>query len=113
SLSNQVTATTNSSGLALVTGLLPYQLNQLTVDPDLLPLDIEVGGVRESVIPYARSGVFIDFPVRRSRNALVVLQQPGGTAVPVGARVTVMPGNQEFIVARRGEVYLMGLQNDN
>jgi len=113
SLSNQVAATTNSSGLALVTGLLPYQLNQLTVDSDLLPLDMEIGGVRESVIPYARSGVFIDFPVRRSRNALVVLQQPGGAVVPVGARVKVTPGNQEFIVARRGEVYLMDLQNDN
>lgn len=29
-------AVTNSKGLALVTGLLPYQLNQLTLDADLL-----------------------------------------------------------------------------
>jgi len=113
SLSNQVTTTTNENGLALVTGLLPYQLNRLTINSDLLPLDTEVGGVLQSIVPYARSGVFVDFPVRRSRNALVVLQQRGGEPVPPGARVTLISSNQEFIVARRGEVYLMDLKDDN
>ncbi len=32
SLSNQVVSTTNSRGLALVTGLLPYQLNKLSLN---------------------------------------------------------------------------------
>ncbi len=113
SLSNQVVAITNSKGLALVTGLLPYQLNQLTLNPDQLPFDVEIRGVRESVVPYARSGAFIDFPVKRSRDALVILQQPGGAPVPAGAAVTVTPGNREFIVARRGEVYLVDLGDDN
>ncbi|MBE0546700.1 MAG: fimbrial biogenesis outer membrane usher protein [Rubrivivax sp.] len=113
SLSNQVVAVTNSKGLALVTGLLPYQLNQLTLDADLLPFGVEIGGVRETVVPYARSGAFIDFPVKRSRDALVVLQQPDGAPVPAGARVTVTPGHQKFIVARRGEVYLVDLADDN
>lgn len=113
SLSNQVVAVTNSQGLALVTGLLPYQLNQLTLDADLLPFDVEIGGIRETVVPYARSGAFVNFPVKRSRDALVVLQQPGGAPVPAGARVTVTPGDQGFVVARRGEVYLLDLSDDN
>lgn len=113
SLSNQVVAVTNSKGLALVTGLLPYQLNQLTLDADLLPFDIDIGGIRETVVPYARSGALISFAVKRSRDALVVLQQPDGAPVPAGARVTVTPGNQDFIVARRGEVYLLDLADDN
>ena len=113
SLSNQVVAVTNSQGLALVTGLLPYQLNQLTLDADLLPFDMDIGGIRETVVPYARSGAFINFPVKRSRDALVVLQQPDGAPVPAGARVTLTPGNQAFIVARRGELYLLDLSDDN
>ncbi len=113
SLSNQVMAVTNSKGLALVTGLLPYQLNQLTLNADSLPFDVEIGGIRETVIPYARSGALINFPVKRSRDALVVLQQPDGAPVPAGARVTVTPVNQEFIVARRGEAYLVDLSDDN
>ncbi len=113
SLSNQVVAVTDHRGTALVTDLLPYQLNALTVDPEKLPLDVEVGSVREAVVPYARSGAFINFPIKRSRNASVVLQQPGGAPVPPGARVTVTPGNLQFIVAKRGEVYLMDLAKDN
>lgn len=112
SLSNQVVAVTDSKGLALVTGLLSYQLNQLTIDADLLPFGVEIGGVRETVVPYARSGAFVDFPVKRSRDALVVLLQADGTPVPAGARVTMSPGNQAFIVARRGEVYLVDLADD-
>ena len=111
--SNQLAATTNGSGLALVPGLLPYQENQLTIDPAELPFDIEIRGVKEMALPYARSGVFVDFPVRRSRNALVLLRQPDGTPVPAGARVTVSPGERQFIVGKRGEAYLMDLVDSN
>jgi outer membrane usher protein len=113
SLSNQVAAITNAKGLALVPGLLPYQFNQLTLSPDQLPFDVDIHGVREMVVPYARSGAFVNFPVKRSRNALLVLIQPGGAPVPAGAHVLVTPGDQEFIVARRGEVYLIDLAAEN
>lgn len=113
SLSNQVVAVTNDDGLALVPRLLPYQANQLTIHPDELPLDVEIRGVRESVIPYARSGVLVDFPVSQSRAALVILQDAGGAPVPAGARVTVLPGHHEFVVYRRGEAYLMDLEDQS
>jgi len=111
--SNQIAATTNSSGLALVPDLLPYQKNQITIEPGELPFDVEIKGVKELAVPYARSGMFVEFPVRRSRNALVVLLQPNGTPVPVGARVTTSPSGMAFIVAKRGQVYLTDLTTDN
>jgi outer membrane usher protein len=110
SRSNQVMATTNSRGLAFVPGLLPYQANVLTVEPDKLPLDVNIGSVRQEVVPYARSGVLLDFPVHRARNVLAILQQADGAPVPLGAHVTVFPGNKEFVVAKRGKVYLMDIQ---
>jgi outer membrane usher protein len=111
SRSSQVMATTNSRGLAVVAGLLPYQENVLTMDPDRLPFDAEIGAVRQSVVPYARSGVLVEFPIRRSRNLLVILHQPGGQPVPPGTRVALSPGQREFVVARRGEVYLIDIQD--
>ena len=113
SLSNQVLARTNSKGLALVTGLLPYQSNKLSLDPDSLPLEAEIGGVHATSIPYARSGAYIEFPVIRSRSALVVLTQTDGSPVPAGARVTLGPGLAEFTVALRGEVYLTDIADEN
>lgn len=111
--SNQVAALTNARGLALVTDLLPYQQNQLTINPDELPFDIEIGGTVKMTTPYARSGVMVDFPVRRTRNARVVLHQASGAPVPAGARVSVRPGNGNFLVGKRGEAYLMDLGNAN
>lgn len=57
--SNQIVATTNGNGLALVSDLLPYQKNQLTIDPGELPFDIEIKGVKEMPLPYARSGLVV------------------------------------------------------
>lgn len=108
--SNQVVAVTNRRGLALVPGLLPYQTNFLTVDPDQLPFDVTIGSVQRVTVPYARSGVLLDFPIHRTRNVMVTLVQSNGTPVPPGARVTVLPGRQEFVVVRRGGVYLADIQ---
>ena len=111
--SNQIAATTNAQGLALVTGLRPYQQNQLSLDPDQLPFNLQINGVEEMVTPYARSGIFVDFPVRRMRNAQLVLQQPDSTPVPAGALVTLLPGRQTFVVGKRGEAYLTDLKDSN
>lgn len=109
SLSNQVVGLTDRNGFALVTGLLPYQVNRLSLDPDELPLDAEIGSVRASAVPYARSGTLIEFPVRQTRNALLVLLQRDGSHVPAGASVSLGPGLAEFSVMNRGEVYLAGI----
>lgn len=111
--SNQIAASTNSNGMALVPNLLPYQQNKLTIDPGELPFDTEIKGTKEIALPYARSGILVEFPVRRSHNALVVLHQPNGEPVPGGARVTVTPNGMTFIVAKRGQVYLTDLESDN
>ncbi len=83
------------------------------MNSDELPLDVEIGGVREEVVPYARSGMRVDFPVHRTRNVLVTLRRPDGMPVPSGAQVVLMPGSQQFVVATRGEVYLMNVQAEN
>lgn len=107
--SHQVVAETDANGRAFVPGLLPWQKNQIEIDPVDLPLDTEVGETVQQVTPYARSGSVVKFAVRRTRQALVVLQQPDGTAVPVGAKVTLLPGGTEFMTGRRGEVWLTDL----
>ena len=64
--------------------------------------------MKEVVIPYARSGLVVDLPVRRARNFLLSLQLADGTPVPAGSTVSVEAGGPEFVVAKRGEVYLDG-----
>jgi outer membrane usher protein len=108
--SNQVVAVTDARGLAFVPGLLPWQKNLIEIDPVDLPLDVEViASTSQEVTPYARSGVVVDFAVKRTRQALLVLRQRDGTPVPVGTRVRLLPTGPEFVAGHRGEVWLTGL----
>ena len=107
--SHQVVAETDARGLAFVPGLLPWQKNQIEIDPIDLPLDTEIGDMVQQITPFAGSGAVVKFAVRRARQALVVLQQADGTPVPVGTRVRLMPNGAEFIAGRRGEVWLTDL----
>jgi outer membrane usher protein len=106
---NQVVAETDARGRAFIPGLLPWQINKIEIDPVELPLDTEVGATIQQVTPYARSGSVVKFAVRRTRQALLVLHQPNGVAVPPGTRVTLLPGGAEFLAGRRGEVWLSDL----
>lgn len=109
---NQYAATTNDNGLALVTGLLPYEENRISLEADELPFNVEIRGTDDTAVPYARAGVFINFPVKRSLNALVKLQTPSGEPLPIGSTVRVDNG-QEYVVGRRGEAYLTDLSTSN
>jgi outer membrane usher protein len=112
--SHQVVTQTNGQGLAFVPGLLPYQANVLEIDPTELPFDAAVGNTRLEVTPYARSGVVVDFAVRRSRSALIEMVQRDGSAVPAGARVRRLDaGAFSYLVAKRGEVYMTELEPTN
>ena len=110
--SHQVVAETDSRGLAFVPGLLPWQQNQIEIDPVDLPLDVEVGNMVQQVTPYPGSGSVVKFAVRRTRQALVVLHQPDGRPVPVGAKVRLLPDGPEFMAGRRGEVWLTDLADE-
>jgi len=112
SRSNQPVATTGKRGLAVVTGLLPYQTNRIAVDPGELPLDVTIGDTATEAVPYARTGLVVKFPVHRSRNALAVLLQGQSTPVPLGARAS-LHGGGEFVVGRGGEVYVSDLGAEN
>jgi outer membrane usher protein len=107
--SHQLVGTTDARGLAFVPGLLPWQKNLLQIEPDELPLDVEVQDFEQEVVPYAGSGRLVAFKVKRSRQALLVLRQPDGKPVPVGATVRLLPDGPESSAGLRGEVWLADL----
>jgi outer membrane usher protein len=110
---NQPAAVTGRNGYALITGLGPYQDNKISIDPDSLPIDVEVGAASVNAQLWPRAGVFVDFPVRRTRAALVALRQTNGDPVPLGAKVTFRPGMEPALVAQDGEVWLTDLADRN
>ncbi|MFT4995092.1 MAG: outer membrane usher protein, partial [Paraglaciecola sp.] len=111
--SNSKVASTNSRGLAMVPKMLPYQQNKISINAQDIPFDLQVNETSRLITPYARSGVFINLDVIRSNNRLVTLIKADGTLIAIGSKVHVLPSNREFIVGKRGQVYLMGLSPQN
>jgi len=110
---NQVVGRTNAEGNALVPRLRPYQHNAVRIEQADLPLDAEVGTVELDAVPYLRSGVILDFPVRPSRGAVLTVVLDGGEPLPAGATVRISGSVDEFPAGQRGLVYLAGLAPHN
>jgi outer membrane usher protein len=104
---NQPVGRTDSKGRVLLDRLLPYQPNEVSIDPTELPMDTTLSSQKMTVTPAYRSGVSVKFPVARADSVTMRLVQLDGTPVPAGA--TVMLEGQPFPVAMDGLVFVTGV----
>jgi outer membrane usher protein len=106
-------ARTNSNGLAMLPNMVAYQQNKISIKAEEIPFDMQVNETSRLVTPFARSGVFIQLDIKRSNNRLVRILKVDGSPVPIGSKVHLLPRNTNFLVARRGQVYLTELSTNN
>ena len=112
-LGNHVLTRTDSSGVALIPLLVPYQKNSVQLDPTDLPVSAEIDSIEQIAVPARRSVVKVIFPVRSGRGALLKILLDDGGEAPAGAIVQMEDDTREFYVARRGEAFVTGLQMVN
>ena len=92
--------------------LLSYQNNQVAVDATRLPADVDVGQTSAVVRPPDRSGVVIDFSIKKVNSALLQLVDGGVKTLPVGS-VAKVAGALDQPVGFDGLAYVIGLQPSN
>ena len=109
---NRVVGTTDSSGHLLVPSLLSYQNNKVAVDTTRLPPDVDAGQTSVVVRPPDRSGVTIDFSIRKMRAALLTLTDGSGKPIPVGS-VAKIAGSLDQPVGHEGLTFVSGLRPTN
>jgi outer membrane usher protein len=110
---NRPVGVTNSSGLALITGLNSYQPNKVAIDTANLPVDADVTASEMVVAPADRSGVKIDFTVKTdAKPAVVVFQGADGQPLAAGAQGQV-EGGESFAVGYDGRAYIKNLGPTN
>ena len=85
-LENRVVAHTDQAGLAIVAGLRAHELQRISVDPSALPMDAEVDGLERQIVPPARSGLRLLFPVRAAQTLRFRLVDSRGQPLPAGTR---------------------------
>ncbi|UYK82111.1 fimbria/pilus outer membrane usher protein [Xanthomonas sacchari] len=106
-LENRPIGRTDARGFLLVTPLLAWQHNRLSIDPMRLAPELRPEQVDQIVVPRDRTGVVVAFPIRRSDGVLVQLHDAADAPLPVGSRVHG-PG-VDTVVGYDGQAYVEGL----
>jgi outer membrane usher protein len=110
---NQLIGRTNEDGYVILPGLRAYENNQIRIEQADLPLDVLVESLHMKAVPAFRSGMLLDFPVERSRGALLTVLLENGEPLPSLAVVTLEGQTESFATGMRGEVYIPHLADQN
>ncbi len=104
---------TDGRGYAVVPYATPYRNNQIVLDTQSLPDDVDITMSSTSVIPARGAVVRADFNPRVGQRVLMTLIRSNGEPVPFGAMVTDL-SNKSYngnIVGDGGQVYLTGMSD--
>jgi outer membrane usher protein len=110
---NQLVGRTNEDGYVILPGLRAYEDNCISIEQADLPLDVAVASLDMKAVPAFRSGMLLDFPIERSRGALLTVMLENGEPLPSLAVVTVEGQTDSFPAGLRGEVYISRLADKN
>ncbi|ELJ5446130.1 fimbria/pilus outer membrane usher protein, partial [Salmonella enterica] len=101
---------TDFRGYTTLGYLTPYQKNEVSLDPSLLPDDAAVTQTSVTVVPTKGAVVKAAFRTSVGKRVLVTLTRPDGTAVPFGSVASVSGAeNGTGIAGDGGQVYLTGM----
>lgn len=111
---NNVVGVTNEDGKILIPSLSAYNKNKISIDPLELPLDAEIASTVDYVAPGYRSGVYVNFDVKKAKpGAIVILKDAAGKFIPAGSEVHLDGSDEVFVVGHEGQTYIQGLQAVN
>jgi len=103
-MDDQLAATTDASGAAVVRALRPYQSNRLRLEIDDLPIDAEVENTEVILVPGRRQIVPAEFKVRNTHHITGHLVSGVGR-IPPGATVKILETGAEFQLGFNGLLY--------
>jgi outer membrane usher protein len=110
-VSGQTGVKTDWRGYAIVPYSSPYRKNQVQLNTETLPNDVDLTMTSQNVVPTRGAVVRAEFDPNVGQRVLMNLFRAGGAPVPFGATVSnpAQKATQGFIVGDNGQVYLTGL----
>ena len=111
---NNTVGETDEDGKLLVPNLNSYQRNKISIDPSNLPINSEVREIDSKITPSYRSGLYVDFQVKKNvPAALVTLVDASGAVLPVGSEAILAGSKEPYIVGYDGQTYFTELKANN
>ena len=111
---NRFVGKTNSSGKLLVTQMRAYQPNKISINAEDLPLNSNVTETEKRVAPREKSGVLVDFGVKKdATSVIVILKNAKGDFIQPGTEVYLGDNKEPFLMGYDGQVYLTDIAASN
>lgn len=110
-LENRPVGVTDRNGLLLVSPLLSWQRNRLSIDTLGLPADVGAERVDDWVTPSQGAGMGVSFGLKRSRAVQLVVLDPAGQPLAVGS-VVRFGADGDAVVGYDGALYIQDLPVD-
>jgi outer membrane usher protein len=89
-------------GYALVPYLTPYQLDEIQIDPQGLPLGVQLDATSANVAPYAGAIVMVDFKSHYGHALLARIHTADGKTLPFGTEIQDAKGQSIGTVGQGG-----------
>lgn len=93
-------------GYAIASSLIPYRINDVTLDPNGLSADVQLDTSRLQAIPRAGAVVALKFETTIGRSILIRARTEDGRTLPFGAQVVDGAGKDVGIVGQGGQVFV-------
>ncbi|MCY1410403.1 Outer membrane usher protein YraJ [compost metagenome] len=100
-------------GHAVVSNLAPFSRNDVEIDPQGLPVSVELKSTVEHTAPTAGAVVKVKFDTENpGRAAIIRVQTANGQPLPFAAEVSDATGQSVGMVAQGGRIIARGLKKD-
>ena len=99
----------DGAGYAVVPYLVPYRLNEVSIDPQGLPIDIELKTTSQQIAPRANSVVMLKFDTVSGQGVMITARFLDGSPVPFGAEVFNATQAAIGLVGQDGRIFLRGI----
>ena len=111
---NRFAGETDEDGNLLLPDLRSNQKNNVSIDATNLSISAEVDHPNRQVVPAYKSGVAVNFKVKREgTSAIVILKRPDGSFVDAGSRGRIDGNAEQFLVGYDGQAFIKNLATRN
>ncbi len=105
-VSNATGLRINRSGYAVIPYITPYRLNDINLDPQNMPADVELFETSQKIAPYAGAIVKVDFATKQGKAIYIRALTADGKNLPFAASVYDAAEEYVGMVAQGSLVYL-------
>jgi outer membrane usher protein len=104
-------STVDRRGYAVATNLIPYRMNDVTLDPTGTSTDVELQTTRLQTAPRAGAVIPLKFETVSGRAVLIHATRADGNALPFGAEVLDKDGQSVGAMGQGGQLFVRGAED--